>query len=171
MAVTNPEDRLDKLFRWVSGPTGADSSDMVVVASSGSPSVFEIGPPSGEDWNVMRVNFKIYDPMSDPTKFGALSALTNGCKIEILDASDVVVHDYMDGLTVKTSGDFGLLAGPDVAGIETSKTVDVQIIRWTLAKGTNDPNRLPEGARIRITIQDDLTGINEFRAMLQAKKC
>jgi len=119
----------------------------------------------------MRVNFKIHDPMSDPTKFGALSALTNGCKIELVDDTDTVVHDYMDGLTVKTSGDFGFLAGPDVAGIETSKTVDVQIIRWTLAKGTSDPNQLQPTGRIRITIQDDLTGINEFRAMLQAKKC
>lgn len=102
-------------------------------------------------------------------KFGGISALTNGLRIQNIDSDGTtVLHEYTTGFTIKANYHFGLLAGPDVP-IENAAGEDALIVRWTLEK-VGSPILLTEGQIFRVIVQDNLAGITEFSWMIQGRK-
>lgn len=155
-----------KFFRHASGPTGSATNSMNPNAALGTPSIYELVPTTGTHVILSRINFLIKDLNCSIGKFGGLAALTNGIKIEAINATGAVETDFLDSDTVKVNEDFDLLAGVDVAGIDNTKAVDAVPVRWTLTKGLNGQGLLlVPGSFLRITIQDNLSGLDSFRAM------
>jgi hypothetical protein len=119
------------------------------------------------DGSVTPVNF-IEDGNIAPSKFGGVSALSNGCLIKALDTDgSTVIKDFMDGETIKTHWELALLAGVDVE-VDAGAGDDVVPIRWTIAKA-GATLLLETSQRIRFTVQDDLTNLSNFYAMVQGK--
>lgn len=140
-----------------------------VVGSVGSPVHYDIkGADAAYQLSLTRVCISIVDGGLQPAKFAGLSALTNGIKVQCVDAAGVVLVDFLDGLTIKQNADWALLAGVD-AVVFASVGDDHLPVRWTLSKATGEALTLTEGRMLRFTIQDDLTGITLFRIMGQGK--
>lgn len=166
--TAHPTEVYFKLFRHASGATGTTTDNMNAAASIETPSIYELLPAVGIRVTLSRINFLIKDLNCSYSKFGGLSPLTNGVKIQAINAAGVVETDFLDGITLKINEDFDLLAGVDVLGLDNTKAVDAVPIRWTFTKGLNGQALLlVPGSFLRITIQDDLSGLTSFQAMAQ----
>ena len=118
------------------------------------------------DTNVERINFFIQDAGILPAKFGGLAELSTGCLIKALDTDGAtVIKDFYDGETIKTHQEFNLLAGVDT-GTTAATGDDVAPTRWTIANA-GAKLLLLANQRIRFTVQDDLSALTKFYAMLQ----
>ena len=125
-----------------------------------------VGPAGKKNLWVERINFQMIDGSMTLNKFGGLSALTNGCRVIVVDPDGTEQFDFLDGRALQANHDFALLAGVDSL-IEPAAGDDSMPIRWTLSKAFGEPIELPTDWRLRFAIQDDLTGITTFRAMAQ----
>ncbi len=147
----------------VSGPSGGDGTNMNGNASLGDPSIYELDV--GIHWLLARINMGIFDAGPTFAKFGGIAALTNGVQILIVDNDGVVLQDFTGGRPITKNADFNYLAGIDSV-IDTSAGQDLVRIRFTILRAGDNMLLLP-GHKIRFVIQDDLSGIDEFRAMGQ----
>jgi hypothetical protein len=137
------------------------------INGSVTPAVYEVRCPATAKWKLVRVNFMLLDTGIIPSNFGGVAALTNGLTIKVVDASDVVLLDFMEGETIKQNADFTYLAGVDAPVLDTlGGNPDMLPIRWTIAKAGNSI-LLHGGDAIQITVPDDLSTMNDFRAMIQ----
>jgi hypothetical protein len=153
----------------------AGAFDMRVDGST-TPQEFYVEPAPERNLYVGRIDFLVSDASATLDKFGALTALTNGVKVEWVtdDFGTVEVHDGL-----KTNFDFIRLSGgkPSFGDGATAfrannmsgssegylASVDLDEIFGTqwglrLRKGTLD--------RLVITIQDDITGVDQFDAVI-----
>lgn len=122
---------------------------------------------SGETY-VYKINALIVDGAQDPNKFGGLTALTNGLLVKVIDSDGTtVLHDPLDGGAIKKNADWSYLARHTevVAGAGD----DEFSVDWKLEDSFGGPLKLLDGQIIRMTVQDDLTGLTEFRVMVQAR--
>ncbi len=149
--------------RHVSGPAGDDDFNMNGIASLGDPGIFEID--YGVDWLLSRINIGIFDANPTSAKFGGITELNNGVLIQCVDADGDVLQDFTGGRPITKNADFNYLTGVDTI-IETAAGIDFVRIRFTIFHAGDDMLLIP-GHRLRFNIQDDLTGIVEFRAMGQ----
>lgn len=118
---------------------------------------------------IERVLFYMIDAGIGYGEFGGLgSELTNGLEVKVFNASGVVLVDFMDGLTIKGNSDFAALAGSDVTAADTVGT-DCLPVRWTISK-CGAPLILSVGEYLNVKVQDNLTGLTKFRAMVQGLK-
>lgn len=169
--TAHPTEVYFKFFRHVSGPTGSSTENMNPNAALGTPTIYELTTPTGKAVLVSRINFLIQDNNCTIGKFGGLTALTNGVKVESYNAAGSIEVDFLDGTTIKTNEDFDLLAGIDVPGIDNTVAVDAVPARWTLKKGLcGKALLLVPGSLLRITIQDNLSGLTSFRAFAQGTR-
>lgn len=150
----------------------SNGSKYMNVDGSVTPVHFDYVAP--KNVHLTRVNFSLVD---DDIHYGVLgglpTALTNGILIKALDANGVgVLIDFLEGEAIRANEDFANLAGIDATVVwqpGASAGDNFFPIRWTLAKaGAN--LQLHTGQRIRITIQDNLTGLSHFTAMVQGHK-
>ena len=142
----------------------AGSADLNVDGSS--PSVTASWTvPSGFVFLFHRINFLVYGNVAvSANGFGSGSALTNGLDF-FVNTPQGTEHDLLDGVPIKTNGDFAAFAGVDVNQLAGSKGVGV---RWTLSKATSDtPLAIEPGASIVLRINDDLSALGMFRANAQ----
>ncbi|MHA1952031.1 MAG: hypothetical protein ACW987_19465, partial [Candidatus Thorarchaeota archaeon] len=145
------------------GPTGsAGFTDMVVAASVTGSATFDWQCPINKEADIRRVNFLILDDTITAVKFGGIGQLPNGCLVELLasGSGEEVIIDFCDGVPIRSNAHFSLLAGVDV---DLGPSSDQVAVRWTLSNVAGGPLRMTEGQKIRFTIQDDMTGIDEFR--------
>ncbi len=156
----------EPVFAWLRlNGTASGSKDMTVVASASGSKVFAFIAPAGERTVIERLNIQIIDASIQWGKFGGLSALTNGIKVEHVRASGAVLEDYFDGETIKTNEDWAALAGSDV--ISSNAAGDDAIkVRWTLSR-VGTPLVMEGGTEFRLTLQDSCTGLTKFQAMVQ----
>lgn len=122
---------------------------------------------AAETIHLTRLNISLTDGNIQYGKFGGLAAaLTNGLLIRALDADGSgVIKDFLDGEPIKVNEHFANLAGVDAVS-QPAAGLHILPVRWTFAKsGAN--LQLHVGQRLRITIQDDLTGISYLAAMVQ----
>lgn len=146
------------LYKRLRTSTGA--SDMVVTTTT----QFFYSPP--QPALISRVLFDIVDNAMQVDRFGGLGALTNGVKVEILEAEDdSVVLDFLDGDTIKSNFEFSHLAGTD-AFVEPTAGDDELLVRWSIWK-SGAVLYLPPTRKFAVTIQDNLTGLSHFDAVLQ----
>lgn len=157
-----PRGRVNKFFESVGNVTNMMIDGSVVEER------FEIAPPAEEIWSMERVLIVMTAVGMKAQTFGGMVALTNGIRF-IQERGGVEVEDFLDGETVKTNADFGLLAGVDniVQGLPAD---DLLNVRWTLGKaGFPMFLRGNDQEKLIAVIQDDLTviGLSQLNATAQ----
>lgn len=159
---------ISRFFTHQSGPSGGDDENMNPTAGTGTPApaVYAVVVPAKTRFLITRVHLLIKDLNCKIGKFGGLSALANGMKVEAINSDGTTVDiDFLDGKTIKMNEDFDWLAGVDVPFIANTAAADAVPVRWTLTRDLNDELELVPGASLRLTMQDDLSGLTEFRAI------
>lgn len=162
MPLKRPTDLFFKNFATSSGLT-----DMRVVGASTNIFNFEVTPSTAKfQLAISRVNFVLVDGSIRYDKFGGLAgALTNGLKVRVLDSSSAVLLDFLDGATIKTNADFGLLSGTDTI-VHPAAGDDAVPIRWTIARSGAEVV-LQQGERLQIQVTDGTSALTAFKAMAQ----
>ena len=150
-------------LQHVSGPAGGDNQNMNAVGSLGDPGIFEID--FNVHWLINRISIGIFDTAPTSSKFGGIAELANGVLIEAVDGDGIVLQDFTGGRPVTKNADFNYLTGVD-AIIDTGMGIDFVRIRFSISRVGDDMLLIP-GHKLRITVQDDLSDITEFRAMGQ----
>jgi len=148
---------------------------MQVAASAAAPSRFWIGAIQEYDIYVKTISIEIADASATLNKFGNITALTNGCKLEWI-TQDIGTTTIDDAL--KTNWNFvrmcaGSPAFGDAAGAfrasNVSGTSEGYIPVMDMARVFGNPWGLPlrKGTtdRIEFTIQDNTTGVDSFNAI------
>lgn len=98
-------------------------------------------------------------------KYGALAELTNGVKVEAIDADDNVLIDLLDGTPIKSNAEWG--ANCYDVDLKTWGAGDeFVLVRWTFAKA-GAPLTLHAGESLQVTLQDDLSGLVEHHFLVQ----
>lgn len=147
------------LFRYFKADNDQQSSPSMNVNGSSTPINFEVGFPY--EWLLFRINIIIHDSAITTNTFGGLPALTNGLRILAVDANDNELQDFKDGQTIKANRDWVPLAGVDVYTVG-----DMLAIRWTIAKA-GSPIWFDGGGKMRVIVQDNLSGLDFFEMMAQ----
>ncbi len=162
----NRVDHSELFFELAKDYSNGDTHEMAVDGST--PAYYDIkGSGTGDDCHLHRVNVEIVDGGITPIKFGGISALSNGLGITLVDADNVELFDFLDGLTIKRNADWGLLAGVDNAAY-AAPADDHLPIRWTISKATGGrPLSLLGGKKLRFTVQDNIAALTFFRIMGQ----
>jgi hypothetical protein len=138
------------------------ANDLAVDGSS-TPVVFSRGPGTGKKWFIYRIIWTIQDVGMNWQKFGGLSSLTNGVDLDY-DTFGVNL-DLFDGVAIKANNGFVHYCYD--AEINPG-TVDVLRVRWTFNKGgTALEMNNADGDTMNFTINDNLTGLTDFFAIVQ----
>jgi hypothetical protein len=140
------------------------SPDMTV---NGSPTKYYLAAPAEQLYHVASVQIQIADATWVEDGFGGLAALSTGVGIEVEDLDGTQLIDFTAGNNIKTFADFGYLAGAQVAtAISTGGTNKFGLVEWNLESGGAFLS-LTAGQRLVFTINDDLTGLVTFQALVQ----
>lgn len=97
--------------------------------------------------------------------FGAGSALTNGLRVEVIDTDGVTVRaSLLAGASAKINADLAEVPGAVIAmpWIDTLQA-------WLPVRAEGWPIRLTAGQRVRMTVADDLSGLDGLRATLRGR--
>lgn len=141
------------------------SSDMAVDGSS-TPVEFEFLIPANTWVDLAQFNIVLTDVAVTNDKFGAITALTNGVTIEIIDVdTTTVLFDFTATRPIRTNTDFALYAGVS-AKLAGGGLVDAVLVEWPL-QSTGAVLRVLGGQLIRATVNDNLTGLNTFGILVQ----
>jgi hypothetical protein len=142
----------------------AASSDMAINATSTAAHHFDY-TSTVDSVHIVRVNMAILDVAMAPSKFGGLTALTNGLKFSVIDATGTELFDFTDGEPIKNNVSFGYLAGVDTI-IDAGAAGDSLNVRWTIQRA-GAALKLGTNQIFRASVQDDLSGLDQFQIMVQ----
>ncbi|MCK5603938.1 hypothetical protein KAR91_18770 [Candidatus Pacearchaeota archaeon] len=140
--------------------------DMAVDGSSVS-QIYRIKPPTGAEWDIVRVLFHIEDTTAmDDGTFGGATALTNGLVLRVKNGITKNIFN------VKTNGDFAERAyDREYVAKPPAGTGHAMNVRRTF--GGQDKNGVvirlngDNGDELQIIIQDDLTDLDVFHSIVQ----
>ena len=76
-----------------------------------------------------------------------------------------MAFDFLDGETIKTNADFTFLAGVDNK-VDAGVANAARYVRWTIAKA-GQALLLRGGEGIGMVVQDDLSGMVDFKILVQ----
>lgn len=145
-------------------PSGG-SRAMNVLGTLIAPVHFEFKPTGTEVWEVESLRFGVDDVgLTDMALFGGLTALINGIEMTVKVGTTTTVIG-----TVKDNMDFTLIfPGQAVGQSGVLDTSDGLVGIWT----HKDPVELKavNNDYIRMTVRDNLVGINILRAIVSARK-
>ncbi len=154
---------------WISSAKDAangDTDDMssAPAATVIAPRYFDILPENDASM-LFNVSFTLVDASIEMGKFGGIAALTNGMKIELAETDNTILESFGDGHLFKTSADFSILSG-SYELLAPSAGDDLLVVHWNLADYFGDGLHgiALKGHKIRITLQDDLSGLTVFEA-------
>ncbi len=133
-----------------------------------SSQIFRIKPGAGVVYRINRIIIHLDDVGSITSGgYGAMSALTNGVKISILNTSDADIVDLTDGVPVKANGDFAAYCH-DLSLQDFGGGVNMFTVRWTFGNhGTFVRLDGDAGESLAVTLNDSFTGLVEHRFMAQ----
>lgn len=129
---------------------------------------FKYVPEKGERAVINRMIIHYGDTANwSADEFGNLgAALTNGLLIQVLNQNtDNVVVDLLDGIPVKTNSHWSRVCY-DVELDSFGSGLDFLKARWTFSK-SGRPVALSDENYASVTVQDNLTGLDELTFMLQ----
>lgn len=151
-----------------SGPAVVDDPTNMATAGAtvDTPSVFEHVTPPNTEYRIARLNFAILDSNPNLQTFGGLGALANGCRLQVVNANGQIALNLDGGRPFQANKDFLYAAGIDMVIVNAAAGQDLVKVRFTIRRA-GAAVILTAGDRIRWTIQDDLTGITEFRCQAQ----
>ena len=133
--------------------------------AAGSAVTYSYTVPSTRSAHISRCNMVLLDADQYPGRFGGVTSLTTGCKFITLEADGSQAFDFLDGETIKMNADFTLLAGTD-NNVDAGPTNAGRYVRWTIAKA-GQALRLRGGEGIGVVVQDDLSGLVDFKILVQ----
>ena len=138
-----------------------------IIAAAGDDWEYEV--PSDKVVFIRRSNIVIQDKGVAPAIFGGVGLLANGCLVRAYDTNGTtVLKNWTADFTIKKNSDFAFLAGSDTPMLTAAATDDIVEVRWTHINGGGHI-LLDEGQIFRLTTQDDLSGLTDFRWNLQGK--
>ena len=139
------------------------------VDGSSTVQIFNVKPPIGAKWDITRVLFHIEDGTAmDSATFGGISGLTKGM---ILRVNNGVKKNVMN---IKTNGEFGERAYD--TEYDPKAPAGLFGFRCRRSFGGQDKNGVSirldgdESDELHVIIQDDLTGLNTFRCIVQGHR-
>lgn len=149
----------------------AISSDIMNVDGSVTPVVFSVAPTPVQVGDIVRIIFAITDSSDmDFEKFGAQSALTNGCVLRVNNGNG----SYRNLYNFKSNGAIELYSYDARYAINNGGGVRAFTARATWG-GTSKhgvvirlDGRL--GESLEMIIQDDLTGLDSFNNLVQGSE-
>jgi len=150
---------------------GADQGSIDMAVDGTTPISFRYTVPEGRIALPHRVIFALMDINIQYEFFAGLGAvLANGIQIRLLDTDDSVLLDFTNGVPIKSTHEFVVLAGGDVNILQTSLGVDPDMvgIRWTLDKTGYVPY-LTAGQSFEILISDNLAAVDHLHAFVQGR--
>jgi hypothetical protein len=130
------------------------------VNGSVTPVVFEYVVASDKYFGIAEINIVISDGAITPTKFGGITALSNGILWQVVDASNTLVFDFCPGGSIKQNAEFANVGGSVI--ILTGGADQISITWHAATSGISAI--IQNGWKLRITVRDDLTGLAYFRA-------
>ena len=141
--------------------------DMSVDGSS-TPVQFFKAPASGNILDIYTIRVVIYDTDMEPALFGSISALTNGVQFHITetDGSTELV-DFTDGFDIKVNADINSIISGDSIVQDKGAGGGMDMWSWLWESPDGTPIRLTDERRIQMIVNDDLTAIDFFGAMIQ----
>lgn len=141
--------------------------DLKTIAGSlAAPIIYAVSPPTGTKWDIVRVLLHIEDQTAmDTSKFGGISALTNGVILRAKNGT------YKNIFNVKTNGEFAERA----YDVDYSDKAPAGFYGLTIRRtfGGQDKNGVVvridgnEGDEFQVMIQDDLTNLDHFHCIVQ----
>ncbi len=139
----------------------------VEMAVDGDDPVIKFDFVSVGESNIGHINFEILDGTMRNERFAGLAAaLTNGILMEVFDTDGTtVLLDFLDGVPIKSNANWTSLTGRDEIQQESAGD-DLLPIHFDLID-TGELLNLQDGQIIRVTIQDDLSTLTQFRALVQ----
>lgn len=162
----NTSDAQDFIYKFLKNTAG--SADMNVNATSTAQQIFWYGPSTGANTCVNRLLIMVLDANIEPTTFGGVASLASGVIITAHDTNGTQLLDFSDGKPIANNSQWTYLAGTDAPVLDSGAGpgTDRVAVRWTIGRAGSSLN-LRAGQSIRFTIQDDLSTLVEFRAMVQ----
>lgn len=167
-----------RIFRqfFTDDGTPSGSKDMRVVGSLTSPLDFFISASSDSDRYIDSVSFVIADAGATLSKFGNITALTNGVEILYEDPvlGDVVIHD---GITsnfdlIRLCGKGAPMVSADATAFQAKNVIGasegyIPILDFSDQFGIPWGIRIAKGTtlKIKIRVKDDTTGVDQFDAI------
>ena len=149
--------------------TSSGGTNMATSGSTAVPLVYYYQCPASRYAIVQRLNIGIQDVAIDPDKFGGSTLVTKGLKVQAYDTNNSsMLIDFTDGLNIKKNWQWGLLAGVDnqTDNADKSNKPSAFNVRWTIGKA-GAPLNLTSGQQIRMTVQDDISDLDEMYVMIQ----
>jgi len=179
--VGRPDDVFYKLL--VDASVSPSVTDMKVNALATSPDaerqfefVIPATTPEGRTIAyavIVEVHFNILDSVMTPSKFGAITALANGCTFKMIDGNaspETVLKDLLDGTTISTIADFSIITGAE-GPIHNETGAGHTAPDWHLSD-SGKAIALKPGELLRFGVNDDLTGlIAPFNCMVHGFFC
>ena len=134
-----------------------------------APADYFVIPPAGEKYRLKRMNVAQIDAnFNAATGYGAGSALSVGITITTENASGII-KNYTP-VPIKRTYDWALLAGIDATGTAAAGA-DINLVRWTFAKGCSDI--LLDGSKgefLRVSFGDAMNFMDSVRIQVQGCK-
>lgn len=156
-------------FRYAD--TNGDGTGLTNANVDGSitPVVFKLEARGDEDGlEVARLIAFVRDTGSfDSGSYGNGVAMTNGITIGVYDANDILLTDILDGKAILTNVDWKR-ASYDITVSTFGAGSEAMSIRWTFT-AAGEPITLRSGRYIGVTINDNLTGLQEHTFQFQGK--
>ena len=135
------------------------SPDLNVDGSS-TPVEFLVEPTTGKIFYVYSVSIVIEDNAINFTKFGGITALTNGLDFKVTEngLSEVTLTN------IKTNGEFYTFANNVIL---ESASIDILVAHINIKQSTGTSIKLIDSNsdNLKIVINDDLTSINKFQVV------
>ncbi len=130
------------------------------VNGSVTPVVFEYVVSSSFYFGLAEINLVISDAAITPVKFGGITALSNGITWQVVDASNTLLYDFCPGGNIKQNAEFGNIGGTTI--VLTGGADQISVTWRTSTAGISAI--LQAGWKVRVTVRDNLTGLDYFQA-------
>jgi len=155
----NLNDAICQLFSTVGDGTGSTNFN---VNGSSTSVIFKVTAPVGSALIIKGIATYIEDAAIAPNKYGGLTALTNGCILQICDTNGTTVLLNLTPHALKNIADFAIIA-KDESVIYDAATIDMFHcninVDWFYF-------RLTAGQSIQFLVRDDLTGLDDHYMQL-----
>jgi hypothetical protein len=134
---------------------------------SGGATDFYIQPPAGKVFLIESILFFIEDTGTlDSGGYGAATALTNGLLVRVTSSADVVETDLLDGVPIKSNGDFGAHMW-NLEPFSFGTGNDFIHARWNFEESSGSPIYLHDQEKLKVTLEDNFSGLVSHRFMVQ----
>ncbi len=137
------------------------SPDLNVDGSS-TPVEFLVTPTAGKIFYIHSISIVIEDNAINFTKFGGITALTNGLDFKVTEngLSEVILAN------IKTNGEFYTFANNVIL---ESASIDILVAHINIKQSTGTSIKLIAGSsdNLKIVINDNLTSINKFQVVVR----